>query len=207
MIIIEFMKDNYEHIDVNSAVTLLCLLKNNNETIYLFAGEKHFKAIKEKLNNHNINTSRIMFLEIQPIGRIIRDYEEFKKQYKTIKSIFNFAKSNNEKEIFFTYTTSFSVYFLKLFCFLNKNISVKTVIHSELEKINIKEYLSHTLLNKIQVFFYVLLFGIQNPLRFPTPKNLKYIVYGSSIKKKCGKNHTKNQRFNYCNSTSLHLGL
>jgi len=182
MIIAEFMQDNGVHLICNSAITAIYMNKYADEPVHIFCGEGHFNAIKKELANHNIDTSRFLFHKIKPINRIIRDYEEFSSQFSVIKEVFSFAKKNNEHKILFTYTTAYSTYMVKFFCLINPKIEVRSVIHAELEKIDTKEYLSNSLQNKLKVFWYVKLFGIQNPLKLPTPKNLKFIVYGHSIK-------------------------
>lgn len=183
MLIIEFMKDNFEHLDCNAGILAQILSHAAQEPIHIFCGDSHFKNLKQKLNNYQVNTSKLIHHKIIPIGKIIRDYSHFIYQLKIIKNIVDFSIKNNESNILFLYTTPFSLYFLKVFCTIYKSINIKTIIHSELEKIDLKEYLLNTPKNKFQVFFYVLLFGIRNPLKLPTPKNLKYVVYGKSIKK------------------------
>lgn len=182
MIIAEFMQDNNVHLSCDSGMASIIIHKYPDEPIHLFYGEGHYNAIKNELTKHNIDTSRLVFHKIKPVARIIRDYEAFSSQLAAIKEVFSFAKTNNENKILFTYTTMYSAFILKYFCLMNPKIKVQSVIHAELEKIDMKEYLSNTRLNKIQVYFYVKLFGIQNPLKLPTPSNLKYIVYGQSIK-------------------------
>ncbi|MBS5861587.1 hypothetical protein KID03_09190 [bacterium] len=182
MLVIEFMKDNFEHLDCNAGILAQILSHAEQEPIHIFCGDSHFKNLKQKLDNYQINTSKLVHHKIIPIGKIIRDYSHFTHQLKIIKNIVDFSIKNNESNILFLYTTPFSLYFLKVFCTIYKSINIKTIIHSELEKIDLKEYLSNTPKNKFQVFFYVLLFGIRNPLKLPTPKNLKYVVYGKSIK-------------------------
>lgn len=182
MIIAEFMQDNSVHLSCDSGMASIITYKYPDEPIHLFYGEGHFNAIKNELTKHNIDTSRLVFHKIKPVARIIRDYEAFSSQLAAIKEVFSFAKANNENKILFTYTTMYSAFILKFFCLMNPKIKVQSVIHAELEKIDMKEYLSNTRLNKFQVYLYVTLFGIQNPLKLPTPSNLKYIVYGQSIK-------------------------
>ena len=182
MIVVEFVKDNAEHLDCNSAMVAILLIKYPNELLHLFCGQLHFECIIKELTSNNIDIKNLVHHKINPISNIKREYSYIGFQFNIVKDIFNFAKKNNEKRIYFLLTLTFFLFFLKFFCFLNKNIKVRTIIHQELEKIDMKEYLSHTVKNKILTFLYVFLFGIQNPLRLPTPKNLQYIVYGDSIR-------------------------
>ena len=182
MIVVEFVKDDVAHVNCNATILAVLLIKYPNETLHFFCGQKHFDNIIKELKSHNIDSKNIVHHKINPISKIAREYSYIGFQFKIVKNIFNFAKENNEKKIYFLLTLTFFLFFLKLFCFLNKDIKVHTIIHQELEKIDMKEYLSHTVKNKVLTFLYVFFFGIQNPLKLPTPKNLKYMVYGDSIR-------------------------
>lgn len=182
MIIVEFMKDNYDHLDGNMAMIAIYLEKYKNEKLHLFCGLKHYENIIVGLKNNNINYQNIVHHEIKAINKIIKDYSFILYQWKIIKKIFNFAKKNNEYNLLFLFTTTFSLYYIKLFSLFNSKLNVRTVIHGDIEKIDIKKYVQNSLKNKILTFLYLLFFGLKNPLLLPTPNNLKFIIFGESIK-------------------------
>ena len=87
MLVIEFMKDNFEHLDCNAGILAQILSHAEQEPIHIFCGDSHFKNLKQKLDNYQINTSKLVHHKIIPIGKIIRDYSHFTHQLKIIKNI------------------------------------------------------------------------------------------------------------------------
>ena len=182
MIIAEYVKDGYTHSDFNASMVSIYGSIIDDEEIHLFCGKKHYEVIYNLLLNNNISTDRIIYHELKPSGDFVREYKLLFADYSAVKTIFNFAKQHNENKIVFLYTTTFMLYFVKLFSCIYPAIKTIVSIHSELERIDIIEYAKTFSKNRLVMFLYALFLGIKIPLMLPTPKNLKYLVYGESIR-------------------------
>lgn len=183
MIVIEHIKDGVHHSEINAAVIAIFLNNNPTEKIHFFCGDEHYKIICGLLVDHNIDTSNLIHHRLDPYDDFVRDYKLLFFDYNVVRDIFKYAIKNLEHKVVFLYTSTFLLYFIKLFCFFYKNISVTSCLHGDLERIDLKAYTNSFKKNKFFVFFYALIFGLRIPMSIHTPRNLKYIVYGESIKK------------------------
>ena len=137
MIVVEHIKDGYDHSDGNTAIIAALLLGYPQEKIHFFCGIEHFKVVKKLLEYNNIQSGNLVHHIIKPYNDFVRDYKLIALDFKTVKKIFRFAKELNENKVIFLYTSTFLLYYLKLFCLLNKNIRANTVLHGDLERIDL----------------------------------------------------------------------
>ena len=182
MIIVEYVSDSYKHSDANAAIITICMKKYENEKIHLFCGEGYFNVLKNILDNNNIHYENIVHHNICPFAKNVRDYKMILFDFNIVRKIFNFAKNNKETNILFLYTTTFMLYYTKLFCALNKQINIKSLIHGELERVDLIEYTNSFNKGKFWQYLYALFFGLRIPLALPIPENLSFIVMGTNIR-------------------------
>lgn len=182
MLVVEHIKDGYDHSDGNAAIIASLLLSYPEEKIHFFCGVEHFKVVKHILESNNIPILNLEHCAIIPYNNFVRDYKLIISDFKIVKKMFFLAKRMNENKIIFLYTSTFMLYYLKLFCFINKNINVVTFLHGDLERIDLKSYVNTFRNNRLIMFMYALFFGLKIPLSLKNIKNLKYVVYGESIK-------------------------
>lgn len=184
MIIVEHIKDGENHIDGNAASIAIFLKYSQYEICHIFCGQKHFECIKNLLKKNNIVFDKLQHHCINPYNSFVREYKLILFDLKIIKLVFTMAKQLKENKIVFLYTSTFLLYYIKFICLFNHNMQVLCYLHGDLEKVNIKEYVNtFSKKNKIIQFVYAYLFGLKVPLSIRTPRNLKYLVYGESIKK------------------------
>lgn len=183
MIFVEHVKDDYDHLDGNAALIASFLIgTEKEEEHYIFAGEKHFKNIDNLLSEKLMLAKKLINIPIKPYNSFVREYKYVFSDFNIVLKIFNFARKENIKEISFLYTTTFLLYYIKIFMLLFPDIKVCCTIHGELEKVDFKKYSNSFQKNKIIMSLYAIFLGLGIPLRLFTPKNLKYLVYGESIK-------------------------
>ena len=182
MITVEHIKDGEDHINVNSGFVGVITLKYPQEKIYIFSGIKHFSKIKEYLNKNNINTNNLINHKINPFNNFLRDYKLILFDLFIVIKVFYYAIKYRENKIIFLYTTTFLLYYIKLLCILFPYIQVTCCLHGDLERIDLNTYANSFSKNKLLMYLYALIFGLKTPLSLYTPKNLKYIVFGESIK-------------------------
>lgn len=181
MLIVGHLKDGIEHSNGDAAFTEFCLMKKRDK-VTLLCGKSHYDIILNELREHNIDSTNLFFKEIIPFKGLIKDYLLFFHELKTVYKTLKYAKNNKETEVLFLYTTTFLVYFLKLFLSFYPQIKVYSIFHYDFERIDIKEAIK-IYKNKSLMFLYFLIFGPKLPLMLPTPKNLKFIVLGENIYK------------------------
>ena len=182
MIIVEYISDGYKHADVNAAMISIYIKKNPDEKIHLFCADLYFEILTEIMKKNSVECENLVHHSINSYRKQVRDYKMFLFDLGIVSSIFKWAKNNNETEILFLYTTTFMLYFTKLFAFLNKKINICSVIHGDLERIMLIEYANSFESGKLWQYLYALIFGLKLPLTLPAQKNLKHIVYSESIK-------------------------
>ena len=181
MIFVEYFSKGESHSDGNASLLALLIKKYSNETFYVFCSFGHFECLKNILQTSNIPVDNIQFHNIETYPEKY-EYSRFFIDFKLVKQIFDFAKKNNEKKIFSTYTTTLFLYYLKLFLLLNPSIFLITTIHSELERLYILKYSNgFNGLRKYFTILYCIFFGLYLPLSINL-KNYKCLVYGESIK-------------------------
>ncbi len=182
MIFVEYLKDNYNHLEINSAQIAYALQTAENQNINLFAGIEHYNLILKKLQSNDIDTSKLIFHRIEPLSKKFWEYQFLLFQYNLIKDIYKFARENDEKVIIFLSTTTIMAFLVEVFCYIYRFITVVVCLHGNLERIELLDYAKKSNNNFIQVLLYSLIFGMQNPLRMPLPQNLKFLVFNKYIK-------------------------
>lgn len=181
MIFLEYYSKGESHSEGNAASIAIMLQKYPKDNIHLFCTQGHYQCLKNILNNAKISHDNILFHEIDAHPEKY-EYSRFIIDFTLTKSIFDFAKKNNETKIFSTYTTTIFLYYLKLFLIFYPKISAITTIHSELERLNILKYSNgFNGLRKYFTILYCFFFGLYLPLSINL-KNYKCLVYGESIK-------------------------
>ena len=182
MILVEHVKDDIDHSEINAANIAIILKEFPNEIIHFFSGEKHYKTICTILKKHNVSLENLIHHNIIPYNTFVRDYNMIFSDLKIIKKIYNFAQLHKQRKIIFFYTSTFLLFYLKIYCCFYNKIEVTACIHGDLERIDLIQYAKSFKKNQIIMFLYALIFGLRIPLETPTPKNLKYITWGESIK-------------------------
>lgn len=181
MIIFDHRQCGLSHCQINAFI-----IKNlvnsffNNEKFYFFSEKEHYKEILNIYRENNINIdSQVKYFEIEVMQNIaIREYNRFYSEIKILLKILIFAIKNKETTIISLYTSVWQLYIFILFSYIFKDINFYSVMHGELERINLYKFKKKPL-----KYFYHLFFGIFIPLCLPVQKNFKYIVLGESIRK------------------------
>ena len=181
MIIVEYISNGYKHSDVNAATIAIFINKHPEEKIHLFCGDLYFEIIQKLLQENSVNCKNIVHHYIKPFSKQVRDYKMMLFDFFIVSKIFKWAEENNERNILFLYTSTFMLYYVKLFCQFNKNINVQSIVHGDLERVDLFAYAKSFSKGRIWQFLYALFFGLRIPLMLRTPQNLKYIVLGENV--------------------------
>ena len=177
MIIFDHRQTGFSHLKVNALMIYKLSHEYSSEIIHVFLENDYSKNVQRFYEDNNYSLENVEFHTFElPCDISKREYYRL-YDISLIKSIIKYAVDNNETKIVSLFTTVFQLYALKFYAFKYNKISFLSVIHGELENTIVPFSV-----NDITKWLYHSLFGIKIPLLFPTPKNMKYLVLGESIK-------------------------
>lgn len=177
MIIFDHRQKSLSHSKGNAYIIKTISEKYPNETIHLFLEQSHYDEILKIYDTHNIKLHNILFHPLQINLNVgYRLYHYILQDFITILTINKFIK-NNETTIFSLYTSNVQLYFIQIMAIMNPNINFYTMIHSDLELIDLSKYKTN-----LKLLLYYLFMSIYIPLHICKIKNLKYYVLGESVK-------------------------
>jgi hypothetical protein len=166
---IEQLCCGFEHVEVNSALISLVRFTFPEEEIIFFGEKNHIDWIK---NSSKVLFSDINFIELELPRRFYPDIIRIFSDVLIVNKIFRFAKNHDTKFIIFCSLTSSLLYSIKFWQSRLNGIKCILIPHSILETINFKPPLN-------PLFFP---FWFPYPLNIANAQNIKYLVYGNSIK-------------------------
>lgn len=178
MIIFDHRQKGLSHSKGNAYIIKLIAEKYSNEIIHLFLEQTHYNEILNIYMKNNISLSNVVHHPL-PIKLNIgyRMYHYFVQDFKIIKIIYDFMRTTKEEKVFSLYTSTCQLYLMQILSKLNSNVKFYTLIHSELELVDLSRYKS-----SLKLFLYYLFVSIYIPLNIKLNDNFKYFVLGESIK-------------------------
>jgi len=185
MIIVEHRHTNKQHNQINACMLYMICQKYFDRNIHFFSEKQHYSNIKEILKVYLPNEKKIQFHKINPPNPFALEYTRFAKDYELFKNIFNFAYENNIKQILSLSTSVSSLICLKILSRRYPDIKIKTILHSDLERITLKNIVRDFKLGR---FLYMSFVNLRLPMLLFNTNNLKYLVLGESIKSNLLKN-------------------
>lgn len=173
----------FEHAEVNASMLHASLTAFPHEKFVFMAEPDHLAKVSEALVDGM--RRRVEFIEIQIAPRRSSNIKRFFKEYRVYRAALDFASGEGTKKILFLSITSPGLVWLKWLMLFHPGIRAAAVMHGILETID----------DRAAILKYEFFFWLRFTLLTGNYDRIKYILFGSFVKKVLDQRYPSLERF------------